>query len=65
MCFTNLKTAWQKLVKNSTFTADHYSQTVEIPMALFDNFQKEFNVCFIEEDEDMEFRLWQDGWQDN
>ena len=33
-------------------------------MDVFEDFQKEFNVCFIEPDEDTEFLSWQDGWHD-
>jgi hypothetical protein len=64
MTFNNLKTSWQKLVQNTTYTADQYSQTVEVPLSFFEDFQKEFNVCFIEPDEDTEFLSWQDGWHD-
>ena len=65
MTFNNLKASWKKLVQNATYTADQYSQTVEVPMDVFEDFQKEFNVCFIEPDEDTEFMSWQDGWRDN
>ena len=60
--FNNLKKAWDDVIYNSVFIADHQNQTVEIPLKYFEMLQKEFNLCFIEEDEDPEFKSWQEGW---
>jgi hypothetical protein len=62
--FGDLKKAWSNILYNSVFTADHYSQTVTIPIEQFEAFQKEFNICFVEPEEDSEFKSWQDGWQE-
>tara|TARA_R100001129_G_scaffold36588_1_gene24759 strand:+ start:440 stop:649 length:210 start_codon:yes stop_codon:yes gene_type:complete len=62
--FHDLKKAWNDIIYNSTFEADHYSQTVHVPMKYFEMFHKEFNLCFLEEDEDIEFLSWKEGWQD-
>ena len=34
--FHDLKKAWNDIIYNSTFEADHYSQTVNIPMKYFE-----------------------------
>ena len=62
--FNDLKKAWNDIIYGSTFEADHHSQTVHVPMEFFEIFHKEFNLCFIEEDDDIEFLSWREGWQD-
>tara|TARA_Y100001947_G_scaffold101797_1_gene86968 strand:- start:3063 stop:3263 length:201 start_codon:yes stop_codon:yes gene_type:complete len=62
--FNDLKTAWQQLLKNSTLISDGPERDraiVQVPNRYVDAFQKEFNLCFIEPDEDIEFQLWQDN----
>ena len=63
--FHELKKAWDDVLYNSVFEADHYSQTIKIPMKYFERLHQEFNICFVEEDEDPEFRSWQEGWDGN
>lgn len=64
MTFHDLTKAWQELLQSSTYVADHVTQRIEIPMEFFDKFQKEFNLCFIEPDDDTEFKSWQNGFFD-
>jgi hypothetical protein len=61
MAFHELTAAWQKLMQSSTYVADHVSQTVIVSVEVFDAFHKEFNLCFIEPDEDAEFQSWREG----
>ena len=63
--FNDLKTAWQQLLQNSTLISNAATEgdgtIVQVPNRYVDAFQKEFNLCFVEPDEDIEFQLWQDN----
>jgi len=58
--FHDLKDAYGEMLKKATFIADDGGVHITFPQHLFDRFEQEFNICFIEEDEDVHFKLWQD-----
>ena len=67
--FHELKDAWQEMIKKASYIADDNGVHISFPQHLFDKVEQEFNLCFIEEDEDIQFKLWQkeayDGEDEN
>jgi len=62
--FYNLKEAWQEMLKKASYIADDSGIHITFPHHLFDRFEQEFNICFLEEDEDIHFKLWQNEDED-
>lgn len=52
--FKDLKNSWQDVVNYSVDDG----KNVSIPHDLFKIFQQEFNICFVEQDDDEEFIRW-------
>ena len=59
--FYDLKDAWQEMLKKASYIADDSGIHITFPHHLFDRVEQEFNICFIEEDDDIHFKLWQEG----
>ena len=62
--FYDLKDAWEKMLKKATYIADDSGIHITFPQHLFDRVEQEFNICFLEEDEDIHFKLWQNEDED-
>jgi ribonucleotide reductase beta subunit family protein with ferritin-like domain len=63
--FHELKSTWQEMLKKASYIADDNGVHISFPEHLFNKVEQEFNLCFIEEDEDMNFKLWQKGAYDD
>jgi len=70
--FKNLKNAYIDMMKQASHIADDQGVHIVFPEHLFARFEKEYNLCFVEPDEDVEFKNWQyqkemdrDGWDDD
>lgn len=70
--FQDLHKAYREMLKEATHIADNDGIHVTFPQHLFERFEKEYNLCFVESDEDVEFKNWQaqkerdrDGWHDD
>ena len=57
--FHDLKDAYQKMIKKATYIADDSGIHITFPHHLFDRFEQEFNLSFLDEGEDIHFKLWQ------
>lgn len=57
--FYDLKDAWEDMLKKATYIADDNGVHITFPQHLFDRVEQEFNLNFVEEDEDIHFKLWQ------
>jgi ribonucleotide reductase beta subunit family protein with ferritin-like domain len=62
--FYDLKDAWENMLKKASYIADDSGIHITFPQHLFDRLEQEFNICFIEEDEDIHFKLWQNEDED-
>jgi hypothetical protein len=62
--FLNLTEAWIEMLKNCTHIADDEGVHISFPVHFFDRFEQEFNVCFVEPDDDFTFDSWQDKWRE-
>ena len=58
--FYDLKEAWDNMLKKASYIADDNGIHITFPQHLFDRVEQEFNINFLEEDEDIHFKLWQD-----
>tara|TARA_B110001454_G_C12371209_1_gene288519 strand:+ start:110 stop:295 length:186 start_codon:yes stop_codon:yes gene_type:complete len=56
---SDLKDAYEEMMKKSTYIADDNGLHITFPQHLFDRFEQEFNLSFTKEEEDINFRLWQ------
>jgi len=57
----NLRQAWGKVLKQSGSLMDKHGVYVTVPEDTFELFNKEFNISFVEEEEDVEFQSWKDS----
>ena len=62
--FKDLKDAWGKMQQNFTMIADTDGVHISFPEHMFRQFEQEFNINFLDEDEDIHFKLWQDKYED-
>ena len=62
--FIDLKDAWGKMQQNFTMIADTDGVHISFPHKLFKQFEREFNVCFVEEEDDLEFQQWKDSYKE-
>lgn len=60
---TDLIEAWNNVLKQSGSLMDSQGFYVTIPSNVFERFNKEFNICFVEEEDDAEFQSWKDGYK--
>jgi len=61
----DLKDAWYKLLMQSGSLADSRGVFVTIPTSAFDQFNREFNLCFVKEEDDVEFQSWKDSLKED
>jgi len=57
--FHDLKNAWKEILKNSIHIVHEDEVTVTIPADVFNIFEQEFNILFVELDDDASFKAWQ------
>jgi|19_taG_2_1085344.scaffolds.fasta_scaffold27487_3 hypothetical protein len=62
--FHDLKEAYQEMLKKHTHVVDDNGVHITFPEELWSAFEQEFMVCFIEEDDDVMFQRWQDGYEE-
>ena len=55
--FYGLKDSWQEMLKKASYIVDDNGISISFPQHLFDKFEQEFNICFVDEDEDVHFKF--------
>lgn len=65
--FHDLKRAWRDMITQIGFIATDRDDEVLVsfPRKVFDRFEQEFSLCFIEEDDDNLFKMWQDSYDED
>ena len=63
--FYDLKDAWEKMLKKASYIADENGIHISFPQHLFDRVEQEFNLSFVDEEEDIHFKLWQNEAYDD
>ena len=51
--FYDLKSAYQSMVKKATYIVDDNGIHITFPQHLFDRFEQEFNLSFLDEEDDI------------
>lgn len=59
--FHDLKAAYREMLKKATHIADNDGVHISFPEDLFARFEQEYNLCFVEPEDDVMFRSWQEG----
>ena len=59
MMFDDLKNSFTELLRNCSHISTSHGVHIVFPEKLFSDFEKEFNICFVEPEEDLEFDSWQ------
>jgi len=63
--FHDLKNAYKEMLKRATHIVDNDGVHISFPEDLFARFEQEYNLCFIEPEDDHLFRNWQDNYEEN
>jgi len=63
--FNDLKDAYQEMMKSCSHIVDesttsHNGIHIAFPEDLFNKFEQEYKLCFVEEEDDVAFQGWQD-----
>jgi len=56
--FKELKAAWREILKSQSSVVDRDGVCVMVPDHVFKAFEREFNLCFVEPENDVEFQSW-------
>lgn len=57
--FHDLKDAWKEVLKNASHIVYGDEVSISIPADVFGLFEQEFNICFVEQEDDTMFKVWQ------
>lgn len=60
--FHDLKEAYREMMKNCKHGVDNHGTNIVFPEELFKRFEQEWAVCFVDEEDDVMFQKWQDGY---
>ena len=59
--FKELKISWKEMLKNQSSVVNCDGINIVIPDHVFEMFEREFNLCFVEPENDVEFQSWTDS----
>jgi hypothetical protein len=59
--FHDLKNAYQEMLNKASRIVDNDGIHISFPEHLFSKFEQEYNLCFVEPEDDVTFRSWQDN----
>jgi hypothetical protein len=59
--FNGLKIAWKEVLKSQSCVVNRDGIDIAIPDHVFEVFEREFNLCFVELEDDVEFQSWTDS----
>ena len=63
--FDELKNAWIEMLKSQSCIVSNQEMNIVIPDDVFERFEREFNLCFVEPENDVEFQAWTDRLEDD
>lgn len=63
--FHDLKLAYKEMLKKASHIVDNDGVHISFPEDLFARFEQEYNLCFIDPEDDHLFRSWQDNFEEN
>lgn len=56
--FDDIKESFENLLKNCSHISTSQGVHIVFPKKLFTEFEQEFNICFVEPEQDEEWQLW-------
>lgn len=59
--FHDLKAAYKEMLKSASHIVDRNGTHISFPESLFERFEQEYNLCFVEPEDDVMFRSWQEN----
>jgi hypothetical protein len=63
--FHDLKNAYQEMLKKASHIVDNDGVHISFPEELFSKFEQEYNLCFVEPEDDHLFRSWQENYEED
>lgn len=57
--FHDFQKAYREMLKNASHIVDRDGIHISFPEGLFARFEQEYNLCFVEPEDDVMFRSWQ------
>ncbi len=62
--FHELYAQYQRLMAGAVHTINGNQITISFTVEEWEKFEQEFNLCFVDEDEDVMFKHWQDSLEE-
>lgn len=62
--FHDLKNAYKEMLKRATHIANSDGVHISFPSDLFERFEQEYNLCFVEQGDDHLFKSWQNNYEE-
>lgn len=59
--FHDLKESFENLLKNCSHISTSQGVHIVFPERLFADFEQEFNICFVEPEDDEQYQLWSEN----
>jgi len=63
--FHDLKAAFTAMMLSCSHTTDSRGASISFSAELFNKFEQEYNLCFVEEEDDVSFQGWKDSYEDD
>jgi hypothetical protein len=63
--FHDLKNAYREMLKKASHIVDRDGVHISFPTEEFSKFEQEYNLCFVEPEDDHLFRSWQDNYEED
>jgi hypothetical protein len=62
--FHDFQKAYREMLKNASHIVDRDGIHISFPEGLFARFEQEYNLCFVEPEDDVMFRSWQNNYEE-
>lgn len=63
--FHDLKNAYQEMLKKASHIVDSDGIHISFPEEEFSKFEQEYNLCFVEPEDDHLFKSWQENYEED
>lgn len=63
--FHDLKNAYREMLKKASHIVDRDGVHISFPAEEFSKFEQEYNLCFVEPEDDHLFQSWQDNYEED
>ena len=63
--FHDLKDAYKEMLKKASHIVDRDGIHISFPAEEFSKFEQEYNLCFVEPEDDHLFKSWQENYEED